>query len=72
MVPPCSCAWNTSNDAGEQCTADNPCEVGADGTVTVRKGGHYGRHTDVLVPCLTAGSRLDLIRPGCHLTPPAG
>ncbi|MFC3898738.1 hypothetical protein ACFOWZ_45345 [Lentzea rhizosphaerae] len=29
---------STGNDSGEQCTANNPCEVAADGTVTVRKG----------------------------------
>jgi V8-like Glu-specific endopeptidase len=34
---------STGNDNGEQCTADNPCEVAPDGTVTVRQGARYGQ-----------------------------
>jgi len=34
---------STGNDSGEQCTANNPCEVAADGTVTVRQGARYGQ-----------------------------
>ena len=34
---------STGNDNGEQCTANNPCEVAADGSVTVRRGARYGQ-----------------------------
>ncbi|SEQ25288.1 Trypsin-like peptidase domain-containing protein [Lentzea xinjiangensis] len=34
---------STGNDNGEQCTANNPCEVAPDGTVTVRQGARYGQ-----------------------------
>lgn len=34
---------STGNDNGEQCTANNPCEVATDGTVTVRQGARYGQ-----------------------------
>lgn len=40
---------STGNDSGEQCTANNPCEVAADGTVTVRKGARYGQQVRHLV-----------------------
>ncbi|MET8762119.1 trypsin-like serine protease [Lentzea sp. NPDC004782] len=33
---------STGNDNGEQCTANNPCEVAADGTVSVHQGVRYG------------------------------
>jgi secreted trypsin-like serine protease len=62
---------NTGNDDGGQCTENNPCEVAADGTVTVHKGQRYGQPTTMLPDCLTAGSVLDLAKPGCTLTRPA-
>ncbi|SDG99996.1 Trypsin-like peptidase domain-containing protein [Lentzea fradiae] len=34
---------STGNDSGEECTANNPCEVAKDGTVTVRQGLRYGQ-----------------------------
>ncbi len=40
---------STGNDNGEQCTANNPCEVAADGTVTVRQGVRYGQQIGHLV-----------------------
>ncbi|HEX8866893.1 MAG TPA: trypsin-like serine protease [Lentzea sp.] len=39
---------SSTNDRGEQCTADNPCEVAADGTVTVHLGARYGSRTQTL------------------------
>ncbi|MGW1677121.1 trypsin-like serine protease [Saccharopolyspora sp. NPDC002376] len=59
---------NTHNDAGEQCTDNNPCEVGPDGEVTAVKGRGYGQQVDLIAACLTTGSKLDLSRPGCTLT----
>ncbi|MFD2417262.1 S1 family peptidase [Amycolatopsis pigmentata] len=59
---------NTHNRDGEQCTDNNPCEVGQDGTVTVLKGRSYGQQVYQITACLADGSRLDLSRPGCALT----
>ncbi|MEU5926322.1 trypsin-like serine protease [Streptomyces antimycoticus] len=59
---------NTHNDAGEQCTDDNPCEVDSDGTVTSVKGRGYGQQVYMIPACLTKGSKLDLSQQGCTLT----
>ncbi|MFD8323006.1 trypsin-like serine protease [Kitasatospora purpeofusca] len=58
---------NTHNRDGEQCTDNNPCEVGRDGSVTAVQGRSYGQQVHRIAACLTAGSRLDLNRPGCAL-----
>jgi hypothetical protein len=62
---------NTTNRDGEQCTTDNPCEVGPDGTETAVKGRSYGQQVDMIAACLTTGSTLNLSHHGCRLTPPA-
>ncbi|MCI2418695.1 trypsin-like serine protease [Saccharopolyspora sp. K220] len=62
---------NTHNQDGEQCTANNPCEVAEDGTVTAERGRSYGQRVDMITACLTTGSALDLSRPECTLTRPA-
>lgn len=59
---------NTHNDAGEQCTDNNPCEVGPDGAVTSVRGRGYGQQVHMLAACLTVGSKLDLAHQGCTLT----
>ncbi len=59
---------NTHNDDGEQCTDDNPCEVGPDGAVTSVQGRGYGQQVHMITACLTKGSKLDLSRKGCTLT----
>ncbi len=59
---------NTHNDAGEQCTDDNPCEVGPDGRVTSVRGRGYGQQVHLLAACVVAESKLDLSRKGCTLT----
>ncbi|WIX97865.1 serine protease [Amycolatopsis mongoliensis] len=59
---------NTHNDTGEQCTVDNPCEVGTDGSVTSVKGRGYGQQVAGIAACVVQGSKLDLSRPGCALT----
>ncbi|MGM1057757.1 S1 family peptidase [Saccharothrix sp. Mg75] len=61
---------NTTNERGERCTRDNPCEVDEAGEVTVRPGARYGQPVDGLVPCLVGGGRLDLTAPGCGLPRP--
>ncbi|GAA1879624.1 S1 family peptidase [Actinomadura bangladeshensis] len=60
---------NTGNDDGERCTLNNPCEVGRDGRITVRRGGHYGQQTYPLARCLGAGN--DVVLDGnCALPRP--
>ncbi|MEU5090173.1 serine protease [Streptomyces sp. NPDC021356] len=59
---------NTHNEAGEQCTDNNPCEVGPDGVETSVRGRGYGQQVSVIAACLTEGSKLDLSHQGCTLT----
>lgn len=60
---------NTSNQGtGAACSADNPCEVSANGTVTSVEQGSYGEQIDMIPGCFDAGSLLDLKKPGCTLT----
>lgn len=62
---------NTTNDQGGVCTEGNPCEVDNEGHMSVHKARRYGQQTAGIVPCLTAGSRIDLSLPKCTLTKPA-
>lgn len=62
---------NTGNEDGQRCTVNNPCEVDADGTVTVDQGAAYGQQTWWLYTCLTASRAIDLNRTGCQLPRPA-
>jgi hypothetical protein len=62
---------NTGNDDGAVCTLNNPCEVDANGTTTVRKGQSYGQETYWFTTCLGASNVLDLTKSGCLLTKPA-
>ncbi|WP_020502233.1 trypsin-like serine protease [Sciscionella marina] len=61
---------NTHNESGARCTENNPCEVAADGAVSSVKGRGYGQQVRMIPGCLTAGSELDLDRPGCTLIKP--
>jgi hypothetical protein len=62
---------NTTNDNGQKCTINNPCEVDRKGHVTVHQGRHYGEETWWFTTCLTAdGRKLDLDRQGCALPKP--
>ncbi|MFE0174485.1 serine protease [Streptomyces sp. NPDC059002] len=63
---------NTGNENGEECTDNNPCEVDENGKVTVREGINYAQQTYWIVPCVGAGNKIDLSRPGCELPKPAG
>jgi V8-like Glu-specific endopeptidase len=62
---------NTGNEDGARCTMNNPCEVAADGTVTVHKGINYGEQTYLFYGCMVAGSEINLSKPGCALPKPA-
>lgn len=61
---------NTGNEDGERCTVNNPCEVDANGQVTVRQGINYGEETYGIPACLKAGNVLDLNQAGCTLPKP--
>ena len=58
---------NTSNESGEMCTLNNPCEVKADGTTVARQGVRYGEQTFNVYTCLTPDFAFDLSIPGCDL-----
>ena len=58
---------NTTNEAGEKCTMDNPCEVDRDGKVTVDRGAGYAQQVSLIYSCLDSELRLDLSLPGCRL-----
>lgn len=61
---------NTGNEDGQRCTDNNPCEVDENGNVTVRQGINYAQETYIIVPCVGAGNKIDLTRPGCTLPKP--
>ncbi len=61
---------NTGNEDGQRCTDNNPCEVDESGNVTVRQGINYAQETYTIVPCVGAGNKIDLTRPGCVLPKP--
>ncbi|MFJ4712416.1 serine protease [Streptomyces sp. NPDC088785] len=61
---------NTGNEDGQQCTENNPCEVDANGKVTVRQGINYAQETYGIVPCVVAGNKINLSAPGCTLPKP--
>ncbi|MFF6993499.1 serine protease [Streptomyces sp. NPDC008313] len=61
---------NTGNEDGGRCTDNNPCEVDANGNVTVREGINYAQETYLIVPCVGLDNKFDLSRPGCALPKP--
>lgn len=61
---------NTGNEDGERCTENNPCEVDANGTVTVREGINYAEETYNIPACFTTGNVLNLNASGCTLPKP--
>ncbi|MFE1287456.1 serine protease [Streptomyces sp. NPDC058751] len=61
---------NTGNEDGGRCTLNNPCEVDANGTVTVRQGINYAQETYQIPACFTTGNQLNLSLSGCVLPKP--
>ncbi|MFI5818248.1 serine protease [Streptomyces rishiriensis] len=61
---------NTGNEDGERCTENNPCEVDANGNVTVREGINYAEETYLIPACFTTGNQLSLNKSGCTLPKP--
>jgi V8-like Glu-specific endopeptidase len=62
---------NTGNEDGGRCTMNNPCEVDANGNITVDQGAAYGQQTWWFYTCLTASRTIDLNKSGCQLAKPA-
>ena len=58
---------NTTNENGEKCTMDNPCEVDRDGKVTVERGAGYAQQVALIYSCLDSQLRLDLSLKTCRL-----
>jgi V8-like Glu-specific endopeptidase len=58
---------NTSNESGQECTLNNPCEVSANGNIHAQKGVRYGQQTFNVYTCLTPDFRFDLSRSTCDL-----
>jgi V8-like Glu-specific endopeptidase len=61
---------NTGNEDGQSCTVNNPCEVDANGTVTVRQGINYAQQTYRFPACFTTGNQLALSASGCAVPKP--
>ncbi|WP_037683270.1 serine protease [Streptomyces griseus] len=61
---------NTGNEDGERCTDNNPCEVDANGNVTVREGINYAQETYQFPACFTTRNQLNLSASGCTLPKP--
>ena len=62
---------NTINESGKKCAVNNPCEVGADGSITAVKGVGYAQETFWFYSCRNAMGVLDLNLAGCLLPKPA-
>jgi V8-like Glu-specific endopeptidase len=58
---------NTSNEDGERCTLNNPCEVDRSGNISVRAGVRYGQQIYAIYTCMTPAFEIDLSIPGCDL-----
>jgi Trypsin-like peptidase domain len=61
---------NTSNENGEMCTLDNPCEVDPDGTTHAYLNQSYGQEVYWFTTCLDANRNLVLTISGCLLPSP--
>ncbi|GAA3733616.1 serine protease [Streptomyces tremellae] len=61
---------NTTNESGERCTLDNPCEVDQQGAVTIHKGTGYAEETYTIPACFTTGNKLNLAASACTLPKP--
>lgn len=62
---------NTTNENGEECTLNNPCEEDQDGNVTFEQGHSYAQQSKWFYTCLTDTRQLDLTLDGCRLPAPA-
>jgi V8-like Glu-specific endopeptidase len=58
---------NTSNEDGQVCTLNNPCEVNENGDINAAQGVRYGQQTFNVYTCLTPSFEFDLTSPLCEL-----
>jgi len=58
---------NTSNEKGETCTLNNPCEVNQNGDVFAAQGVRYGQQTYNVYSCLTPSFEFNMSSPLCVL-----
>ncbi|HXH30062.1 MAG TPA: serine protease [Bacteriovoracaceae bacterium] len=58
---------NTSNESGEKCTMNNPCEVNEQGEIKFTKGVRYGQQTYNVYTCLTPDFKFNLTAQNCEL-----
>lgn len=58
---------NTSNESGERCTINNPCEVDENKNIQIRKGASYGQQTYQFYSCLNSKYEIDLKKASCLL-----
>ena len=59
---------NSGNESGSECTMNNPCEVDANGNISVIKGASYGQQTYWFYDCVTEDYEIDPNMAGCQLT----
>ncbi|MES2768176.1 MAG: trypsin-like peptidase domain-containing protein [Bdellovibrionota bacterium] len=58
---------NTSNEDGQVCTMNNPCEVDENGNKKAYQGISYGQQTYWVYSCLTEANEINLLKEGCLL-----
>jgi len=58
---------NTSNEKGERCTLNNPCEVSSNGDIFSQKGVRYGQQTYPIYNCLNPDFTINLKLTECDL-----
>ncbi len=58
---------NSGNESGRECTMNNPCEVDANGNISVIKGASYGQQTYWFYDCLTDDYQIEPSLAGCRL-----
>ncbi len=58
---------NTGNESGHRCTMNNPCEVDANGNISVVLGASYGQQTFQIYSCLRPDFVVDPNVDGCLL-----
>lgn len=58
---------NTTNENGRQCEINNPCEIDANGKVTVLEGTGYAQETYWVYTCLDQNNQIDANVSGCML-----
>lgn len=58
---------STTNENGEACTLNNPCEVNLSGEINYRKDYSYGQQSSWLYDCIDESRTFDLNQPLCRL-----